>query len=459
MEALERLYPDRLSAWTERLAHHALQGGVWDKAYDYFRQAGTSAMARSAHREAVACLEQALAALRHLPERRDTIEQAIDLRFSLRGVLLQLGECERVRTYIHEAEALAQTLDDPHRLGRLASYMARYCFLMGEHEVALRAGQRALSLAATLGDVSLEVAGNMYLGQVYHALGDYPQALDVLRQNVALLVGPLLPERFGMANLPAVTSRTYLAFCLAELGQFDAGVAYGEEGMRLAEAAEHANSLAIACLGLGRLYLNQGVLAPAIAVLERGLTLCDKAHIALLRPATSAALGYAYALAGRNGEALPLLRQLQQTSPLPTPLSSLVVTWLSEISLRNGRPEEAGGLARHALKLARDRKERGNQAWTLRLLGALAMHGEAANLAQAQDCYAQALALAEALGMRPLLAHCHFALGTLARRLGRRAQAHAECSTAVMLFRSLHMTLWLSQAEKALVQVSWMGGR
>src|SRR5262249_2221891 len=123
---LERLYPDRLSAWTERLAYHALRGGGWDKAYDYFRQAGTSAIARSAHREAVACLEQALVALQHLPERRDTIEQAIDLRFSLRGVLLQLGEFERALTYLHEAEALAQTLNDPHRLGRIASYMARY---------------------------------------------------------------------------------------------------------------------------------------------------------------------------------------------------------------------------------------------------------------------------------------------------------------------------------------------
>ena len=454
VETLERLYADRLSAWTERLAYHALQGGVWDKAYDYFRKAGSNAIARSAHREAVACLEQALVALQHLPECRDTIEQAIDLRFSLRGVLLQLGEFDRALAYLHEAETLARTLDDPHRLGRIASYMARYSFLMGEHEVALRAGQRALSLAVTLGDVSLEVAGNMYLGQVYHALGDYPRALEVLRQNIAVLVGPLQHERFGLANLPAVTSRAFLAYCLAELGQFEAGVACGEEGMRLAEAAEHANSLAIACLGLGRLYLNQGTLSPATAVLERGLTLCDTAHIALLRPAMVAALGYVYTLAGRSTEALPLLRQLQQTALLPTPLSSLVLTWVSEISLLNGRVEEAVGLARRALELAQQRQERGNQAWTLRLLGALAMHDEAANLAQAQDYYEQALTLAEALGMRPLLAHCHFALGTLARRLGRRAQAYAEYHTAVVLLRSLQMTLWLSQAENALAHLS-----
>ena len=139
VETLERLYADRLSAWTERLAYHALQGGVWDKAYDYFRKAGSNAIARSAHREAVACLEQALVALQ-LPECRDTIEQAVDLRFSLRGVLLQLGEFDR---------ALTCTRLKPwpglwtiRIVWGASPPIWPFCFLMGEHEVALRAGQR-----------------------------------------------------------------------------------------------------------------------------------------------------------------------------------------------------------------------------------------------------------------------------------------------------------------------------
>jgi hypothetical protein len=49
-------------------------------------------MVQSAYHEAVTSFEQALAALAHLPERRDTIEQAIDLRCDLRNVLLPLNE-------------------------------------------------------------------------------------------------------------------------------------------------------------------------------------------------------------------------------------------------------------------------------------------------------------------------------------------------------------------------------
>ena len=92
VEVVEALYPDRLAEQVERLAHHALRGEVWEKALAYYRQAGDKAMARSAFREAVACFEQALTALRHLPEQRHTQEQAIDLCDDLGNALQALGE-------------------------------------------------------------------------------------------------------------------------------------------------------------------------------------------------------------------------------------------------------------------------------------------------------------------------------------------------------------------------------
>src|SRR5207247_5691964 len=92
VEALERLAADRLAEQVDRLAHHALQGEVWDKAVAYCRQAGAKAATRSAYREAIAWFEQALGALTHLPESRQTIEQSIDLRLDLRSSLTPLGE-------------------------------------------------------------------------------------------------------------------------------------------------------------------------------------------------------------------------------------------------------------------------------------------------------------------------------------------------------------------------------
>ena len=72
---------------------------------------------------------------------------------------------------------------------------------------------------------------------------------------------------------------------------------------------------------------------------------------------------------------------------------------------------------------------------------------------QAGAYYHQALALAEALGMRPLQAHCHLGLGTLSLTMEWGEQARAELATAIAMYQSIAMTFWLPQAEAALAQV------
>jgi predicted ATPase len=121
--AIEGCYPDRLIEHVDRLAHHAVRGELWEPAVTYLRQAGAKASARSANREAVGYFEQALAALQHLPETRERLEWAIDLRFDLRTALFPLGEFERIFGCLREAEGLARMLDDQRRLGQLAVYI------------------------------------------------------------------------------------------------------------------------------------------------------------------------------------------------------------------------------------------------------------------------------------------------------------------------------------------------
>jgi predicted ATPase len=123
VEVLEAQHAERLSEHAERLAHHAVRGEVWEKALRYCRQAGAKAFARSANREAVASCEQALSALRHLPPCRDTLEQAIDLRFDLHNALVLLEETERSADHLREAETLAKRLGDQRRLARAAFYL------------------------------------------------------------------------------------------------------------------------------------------------------------------------------------------------------------------------------------------------------------------------------------------------------------------------------------------------
>src|SRR5262249_61890621 len=116
-------------------------------------------------------------------------------------------------------------------------------------------------------------------------------------------------EHFGMTGLPFVLSCSRLSWSLAELGRFAEGVAQGEAGVRIAEAAEHPFSLIVAYLGIGHVYLTQGDFPRGIPVLERGLSLGQACAIPYFFPTVARDLGTAYAQSGRVADALPRLDQ------------------------------------------------------------------------------------------------------------------------------------------------------
>jgi tetratricopeptide (TPR) repeat protein len=255
--------------------------------------------------------------------------------------------------------------------------------------------------------------------------------------------------------LPAVLSRAYLAVCYAELGMFAEGRAVGEEGLRIAEAVAHPGSLMRAYHGLGLLALRQGDLPRALPRLERAMGICQDADLPAWFHWMAATLGAAYTLSGRIADAVPLLTQAleQATATAMASHQALCRLSLSEAQILAGRLAEAHALVEHTLALAREHQERGHHAYALRLLGDIAMHRDPAEIQQAETHYRQALALAEELGMRPLQAHCHCALGTLYSRMGRVEQTHTALSAAIHLYRTMEMTFWLPQVEAALVRV------
>ena len=454
VQAIEQRYPERLAEQVERLAHHAPLGEVWEKALVYLRQAGIKAASRSAHLEAVAYFERALEALERLPENRDRMEQAVDLRFDLRNSLFPLGDHGRILDRLREAETIAGSLDDQRRSGWTACYMA-HCFrMMGEHHRAIDSGERALASAMTLGDFALQLETDCYLGQAFYLLGRYRQAMKHLGRSVASLPERLRHERFGLPSLPSVFSRTWMAWCHAERGEFVAGIALSEEAVQIAEAADHPYSMGVASYGVGAVSLRKGDLPKAISALERALNFCQTGRLPVLFVVTAVHLGYAYAFAGRIAEALPLLEQAveQAGSMRLGAWHSLGVFWLAEAYRLAGRQDEAHANIQQTLEVFHRRGERGYEAWALRLLGEIHA-GRAGDLQQAEDFYHQAMSVADELGMRPLVARCHLDLGVLYRDTGRLPETHPELSAAIDLFRTMEMTFWLKRAEAELAKI------
>jgi len=454
-EAIEELYQDRLAEHYGELVHHFSQGEVWDKAFNYCRQAGEKALERSAYREAVGYFEQALSTLPHLPETRDTREQAIDLRLALRSALHPSGSSGHILALLREAESLAAALDDHRRLGGISRFLSRHFYLMGAPDQAITAAQRALALATAGGEVVQHAQANQCLGIAYEAQGNYRRAIDCLRQTVASLDEARRREGFGDIIPPAVSSRARLAICHAELGTFAEGMVLGEEGLRIAEAMAHPGSLMFASYGVGLLALRQGDLSRAFPLLERAVGLCQDADLPVYFPWMAAALGAVYTLSGRVADAVLLLTQaMEQTTAMDNVVAqALCRLSLGEAQLLAGRLEEAHALAERALALAQAHQECGHRAYALRLLGEVAAHRDPIEVEQAEAFYRQALALADELGMRPLLAHCHYGLGILYTQVGCPEQARAELSVAIELYRTMEMMFWLERAEAVLTDI------
>ncbi|HEY7493157.1 MAG TPA: hypothetical protein VIH59_18840 [Candidatus Tectomicrobia bacterium] len=269
---------------------------------------------------------------------------------------------------LREAEALAQALNDQRRLGRVAVLLTHYLWAGRDLVHALVTGHRVLDLATTSRDVNRQVMACFVLGEVYYDLGAYRQAMDMLWRNVEALghAGP--QERFGEPalgpGLQSVASCRWLIQALADMGAFAKGLAIAEDTIRLAEADGHPYPLVLAYTGVGCRYLGKG----------------------------------------------------ESTRP------ALYIAWVSEVCVRAGHVADAHALAVQALAVTQEHKEHGTEAWTLRLLGDIAMHCHPPEAESAANHYQQALPLAKEPGMRPLQVHCHLGLGTLYGRTDCRSK-------------------------------------
>lgn len=249
------------------------------------------------------------------------------------------------------------------------------------------------------------------------------------------LWGPLLP-----ASIVSVLR----VRCLVELGDLDTAMTHADWGLRTAEAAQSSLGVALGYWMRGWIHLRKGESAPALEAFERDVAICAELHLARHLPFAKAGLSYAYLLAGRVAEALAVGRAVLALNPLFHVESFLA---LGEACMAAGHLDEALEIGRRLVEATRRMGDGGACAWALRLLGAIASRREPVNDEEAVTRYGEALALAEELGMRPLIAHCHLEIGVLHHRAGRRDPERHHLTMAATMFRAMGMRFWHERAE------------
>jgi class 3 adenylate cyclase/tetratricopeptide (TPR) repeat protein len=446
LSALERGEGGRLGEQVERMAEHAVRGEVWPKAVHYLRRSGARAFAQSAHGLAARWFESGLDALKRLPPSRDRTEQTVDLYLDLRYALSPLGEFRRILECLGEAEKLAHELGDQRRLGLITSYLSNHFQVVGELGRAIEYGERALETAAREGDLGTQVVARSYLSLAYQTLGDYERAITLARQNLEILGRAREREWFGMALLPAVYSRTALVRALAETGEFEEALSVADQAVDLSQQVQHPYSLMFALLGLGVVQLRRGLAETALSPLQQSFQLCRDARSPTMTALVGAFLASAHAGTGDRAAATQVLDEADgqaaaiglTESTLPRALG---LSARSEIYQQAGDFDEAVKSAEASREAFRRMGARGYEAWALLMIAASRARAERADPPGAVERgFREALAQAEALGMRPLIARCHLGVGEFLDQQGRHEEAQWSLTRARDELESLGIT-------------------
>jgi tetratricopeptide (TPR) repeat protein len=433
---MAEVYRDRLEDISEQVAEHALRGELWDEAIRYSRSAGTRAADRYAYGKAVGLFERAISACTRRPDDAATLEQAIDLRFEMRNALQPLGDRDRIFRILLEAESLAERLGDPSRVGWVQSYLTDHYWIRGMTDEAVAAGEKALEIAGRSEDLALRVVTNLPLGLVFHTRGDYPRAIDCFGWNVEHLPGDLATRSFGLFVLPAAFSHSFLAWTLAETGEFDRALAHARRGVQLAEKTRHVMSEGYAELGLGLVHLRRGEADKAVAALRASLAVDAFASSPVGRAYVAYHLGFALAMSGMLHDGLAMLEETVALAEDKGFVArhALRLAHLAEVRAMAGRMAGAAESAQRAIALARNHGERANEAYALRAAGEVALY--ARERAIAAERLQESLAIAETLGLRPLAANLHRKLAQAfapsePTRTVRHARRAEEIATAI----------------------------
>jgi class 3 adenylate cyclase len=448
VDAVERLYPDRLAEQIERVAHHAIQAEMWEKAVDYARQAGNKAVARWALLDARTWFEHALVALQRLPETQFTLELGFAILFELRPVLIQLGEAQQGLERLREAEILAKKLNDDRRRGQVYAYMTNAHLLCGVPNEALLTGTRALEIAKRLGDLELRLVTTTYLEHCHHHRAEYGRVVELATENLAALPAEWTYESFGGTAPLAIFDRFFLIASLAELGRFTEAAEYQAEVILLADPTDHAHAITIAYDAGGILHLLWGDWARARSLVETGIIAAKKRNLAgqlrILVPSSA----WALAQLGETGAALNRVHEGQRLLERQASRGFFGrLGWgyylLGCACLQLERLDEASRFGDLAVKSSPHHP--GFRAHGLQLLADIAAHDHRFNLKASEALYRGALALGEPRRMRPLIAHCHRGLAKLYDRIGERQKAQEHLTTAMAMYRDMDMRFWLME--------------
>ena len=342
---LEAGYEARAGERAPELAMHFVRGRAFEPAVRHLQLAAEQAFQRSAHPEAVGHLNNALDALRRLPDNVGRARWELTLQTRLGEILTAIegwSSAGAERAFLRARELCRQMADEPTELSRVLYGLANLYEFRGDFATSGTLIEQRLSLPADCDDEAFLQAQELLTCSLYHR-GRFEQALGEAGRGLARY-HPGAPHSSLVAGEMAVHLHAWAAMALWFLGRPDQAhcralevVELGRDlGFPAAVAAAHAKGAVVhqlrrdaaaaatwattalrisieqgfryraatASVFCGWALAVQGRAAEGIARLREGLAACRETGAEMDRPYYLALLAEACAHAGRITEGL-----------------------------------------------------------------------------------------------------------------------------------------------------------
>ena len=429
VEAIEKLYADRLSEHVEQLAHHAFRGEMWGKAVGYLHQAGKKAGAHSANMEAVEYFERALEALSHLPEKRDTFELAIAIRLDLGPALIAArgyGAPEVEQTYT-QARALCRRLGETPHLFPTLWGLCRLYDSRGELRKARELGKQLLDLAERAKDAALILQAHHTLWATSLILGEFSTARKHAERGIALYDPQKHADQaflYGGHN-PGVCCRTHEARALWMIGYPDQAMQIAQDGLTLARELSHPFSLAFALFWAAWVHHQRGEGQAAQERAEEGLTLGTEHGFPRWVAAGTILRGWLLVRQGQGELGIQQIREglVAQRATGGVRESTYYLALLAEACGKAGQIKEGLNAVTEVLARAHETGQRFYEAELHRIKGELLLMEAVPDEEEGERCFLEAVDVARSQDAKSLELRAAISLSRLWKRQKKKAEA------------------------------------
>jgi class 3 adenylate cyclase/predicted ATPase len=429
VEAIERLYPDRLAEQVELLAHHASRGELREKAVEYLRQAGGKSSARSAYKEAASYFKQALQALKHLSETRQALEQGITIRVDLGPVLVAaegFGSPEVEQTYT-QARELCERLGETRQFFPALWGLWQFSLYAGHLETARERAQQLFTVAQRAHDAASVLEAHHTLWSTLIFQGDLEVAWFHLEQGLRLYNAQQhhsLTFRYG-GHDPGVCCRDKAARALWLLGYPDQSLKRCQDAVNLARELRHPYSLAMAHHRTAWVQYACGDRERARAQVEAAITLATEQRFPSWIVQGAIMRGRFRVDEGRAEEGIEQLSQnlaayREGGIALEQPY---YLALLAQAFGKAGRTDEGLAGAAEALMRAQQTGERYYEAELCRIKGELLLGQDVPDKEQAETCFQKAIEVARRQTAKSLELRAVMSLSRLWQKQGKNEQA------------------------------------